>query len=144
MNLCSGTFSSAVESRVYSEPLLDESKSAGSLMKHFGEPKMDSYARKSFDNLFNAEKRSTGTDETKPGSLDNGGLLMKGNESDVDPELLELCTGNFAQTGQEKHAATKSPSKYENSTFCQSVFSIHRTGFCEFSLENALFRQLYL
>lgn len=115
MELCSGTFSSAVESQVYGEPLIEESKSAGSLMKHFGEPKMDSYARKSFDNLFNADKRSTGTNEKELGSLDLGGLIMNDNESDVDPELLELCTGNFAQTGQEKNETTKSPSKCENS-----------------------------
>ena len=127
---------------MYGEPLIEESKSAGSLMKHFGEPKMDSYARKSFDNLFTADKRSTGTDETKLGSLDDGGLIMNGNESDVDPELLELCTGNFAQTGQEKCEATKSPSKCENSASFQPVSSILKAGSCEFSLENALFGQL--
>ena len=104
LDLCSGAFGSTAGQQRADEPIFEESKSTGSLMKHFGEVKVDSHARKSFNNLF--------SDKTSSDSPLKGGMSPKDEEDGVDEEsigedLLGLCTGKFTDRNAQQNIICK-------------------------------------
>lgn len=104
IDLCSGDFGATSASPVINGPVLDEIQSEVNLVEHFGEPKLDPSAAKSFNNLFkdqNARKKSSKL-----------GICLD-DESTLEKEaLLDLCTGKFADDSVAENEKFENSRKY--------------------------------